>query len=174
MAAVKAATKTTPISVIALLGAAVLVQLGCSKPTQPTKAERIAAIDAMLNAGPTGASGDADNRAALRAERAQLTGSAPSRPMATTARPAAAIVANAAPTGDRQAMVARLQAEADASRAARVQADQAQRDQWKQEDRDSRNKQNGDFTNRSFHYDNRGRRIYRSSNERMPTPEENQ
>lgn len=85
--------KTTPIAVIALLGAAVLVQLGCTKPVaeqpkveqpkaEPTKAERIAAIDAILNAGPTGRPGDADNRAALRAERAQLTG--PSRVMAAT------------------------------------------------------------------------------------------
>jgi hypothetical protein len=96
MAAVKAAMKTTPIAVIALLGAAVLVQLGCTKPVaeqpkieqtkaEPTKAERIAAIDAILGAGPTGRPGDADDRAALRAERAQLAGSSPIRPMVTTA-----------------------------------------------------------------------------------------
>ena len=92
--------KTTAIAVMALLGAAVLVQLCCTKPAtgQPkieqtkvesTKAERIATIDAILHAGPTGRPGDADERAALRAERVQLTGSAPSRPMATTRAAAA-------------------------------------------------------------------------------------
>ena len=57
--------KTAPVAVIALLGAAVLLQLDCTKPVadqpkieqtkgEPTKAKRIAAIDAILDAGPTG------------------------------------------------------------------------------------------------------------------------
>lgn len=88
--------KTNPIFIIAVLGMAVLLQSGCTKPVaeqpkieqtkaEPTKAERIAAINAILDAGPTGRPGDADERTALRAERAKLTGSVPSRPMATTA-----------------------------------------------------------------------------------------
>jgi hypothetical protein len=91
--------KTTPLLIIALLGTALLLQTGCMKhaaeqsnidqtKAEPTKAERIAAIDAILNAPPTGRPGDADERAALRAERTQLTG-LPSRPMATMAAAAA-------------------------------------------------------------------------------------
>jgi hypothetical protein len=77
--------KTTPLFIIALLGTALLLQTGCMKPgAEQTKAERIAAIDAILNAGPTGRSGEADERAALRAERERLTGSAPSRPIPMT------------------------------------------------------------------------------------------
>jgi hypothetical protein len=90
IAAGKATMKTTPLFIIALLGTALLFQIGCMKPVaERTKDERIAAIDAILNAAPTGRSGDADQRTALRAERMQLTGSTPSRPiaMAVAAKP---------------------------------------------------------------------------------------
>jgi hypothetical protein len=72
----------------------VLLESGCTKPVaaqpkqtkaEPTQAERVAAIDAILTAGPTGRPGDADQRAALRVERTRLTGSSPIRPMAKTA-----------------------------------------------------------------------------------------
>jgi hypothetical protein len=79
--------KTQPLVIIALLGVALLIQ-GCTKPVaeqEQTKAERIAAIDVVLHAGPTGRPGDADKREALRTERAHLTGSVSSRPIVTTA-----------------------------------------------------------------------------------------
>jgi hypothetical protein len=81
--------KTKLIAVIGL-GAILSFQTGCRKSVsefkpakpeiqpakpviQPTKAERIAEIDAQLaHWVPTGRPEDADNRAALRSERAKL------------------------------------------------------------------------------------------------------
>jgi hypothetical protein len=135
------------------IGLAILTfSLGaCSKPpvTPKTGAERVAEIDALLARPPSGSPDDADQRAALRAERDALSGDGARTIQSQQARAEQQvrqqIYATEQAKRDHQRMVDQLKADADRSRLSEQRQLQAQRDQWEREDRLSLRKQNGNF-----------------------------
>ena len=128
-----------------------LTLAACSKPAAIPKsgAERVAEIDALLARPPSGSPGDADQRAALRAERDALSGDGARTIQSQQARAEQQVKQQAYAVEqarrDHQRMVDQMKADAERSRMAEQQRLQAQRDQWERDDRMALRKQNGNY-----------------------------